>query len=149
MDKKIRNTIIGGVIISFIIVPAVTIFTLSIVNPKPTEVDTTPDRKITVSNRSNDELSAAIVDQQSSLVSDGQPIFAIVKVDKPQTSWYIVTIRGLEDTEASNPAKVLLQDNGSEIGLKVLLGPGTQFPSDVTQPLGIPDPVVEELNNGN
>jgi hypothetical protein len=147
MDKKTRTIIIVGCIVTFIIVPAVTIFILSKNNTKQQPKDTSKvdnSKKTQLPNRSNDELLKAIANNKSDELTDnGTPIFAIKSVSKPVTGWYVVTIRLLDDPQGTNPAKMLLQDTGS---LSVLLGPGTSFPSETTESIGVPDVVAQELN---
>lgn len=141
MDKKTRTTIIIGLIVTFLIVPLVTWFVLSQQNgdhSQPTQ--TQPEA------RSNEEITDAIIESNQGLSADNGPIFTISDVKIPQTGWYIVTIHTNDDPEGRNPAKVLLYDYGQNGGLRVMLGPGTSFPQDVTQPLGIPDAITRELN---
>jgi hypothetical protein len=139
MDKYTRKIIIIGSIITFIIVPIAATLLLSQLyrndSGEATEV---------VANRSNKELLTAITSANPDFIVDNTPTIIIVSVTKPQNSWYVVTIRDNSDTEGTNPAKILLHDDGKK--LKVLLGPGTEFPADVTAPLGIPSNVLKELN---
>lgn len=97
-------------------------------------------------NRSTNELTLAIAAQAAELAENGQPIFTIDSVKKPLASWYVVTMYLKDDPQKTNPAKILLQDHGSNGGLEVVLGPGTAFPSEETQAYDIPQPVAEELN---
>lgn len=141
MDKKTRTTIIIGLIVTFLIVPVATWFVLSQQNGdqiRPTQ--TQPEA------RSNEEITDAIIQSNQDLSTNDSPTFTISDVKTPQTGWYIVTIHTNDDPEGRNPAKVLLYDYGQNGGLRVMLGPGTSFPQDVTQPLGIPDAIAKELN---
>jgi hypothetical protein len=148
MDKKTRTIIIIGCIVTFVIVPAVTIFLLSKNNatkqqPKDmSKVDNSSKTKLP--DRSNDELLKIIADTKSDELTDnGKPIFGIKSVSQPAAGWYVVTIHLLDDPQGTNPAKMLVQDTGS---LAVLLGPGTSFPSETTESIGVPDVVAKELN---
>lgn len=145
MDRKTRTILIIGSIVTFVIVPAVTMFVVSYFSQKPQEQTTSVSTSST--DRSNDDFIAVITSKNSDLVSDNKPTFSIMDVVKPQNGWYIVTIRDSSDTNGTNPAKILFQDTGNtKPGLSILLGPGTSFPSDVTEPLGIPEAVLKELN---
>lgn len=141
MDKKTRTIIIIGLTVTFLIVPVVTWFVLSQQNSDQSQPPQTQPEE-----RSNDEITDAIIQSNQGLSTDDGPIFAISDVKIPQTGWYIVTIHTNDDPEGHNPAKVLLYDYGQNGGLRVMLGPGTSFPQDVTQPLGIPDAIARELN---
>lgn len=146
MDKKTRTIIIVGSIITFLIVPVVaTLIFSQATKPADDSADvTTPPLK----SRSNDELARAIAADQPDNLTDenGEPNFVISKVNNPQEGWYIATMHFKYDTEASNPAKTLLYDQGEGAGLKVIVGPGTSFPAEVTEPLGIPETIAKELN---
>jgi len=152
MDKKTRTIIIVGCIVTFLVIPAVTALILSRLYQKPQDqtqqAKTNPTQNSpTLPKRSNDELTSAITNKNPDLVSDGKPTFTLVNASNPLPGWYVVTIRDLSDVDGTNPAKLLIQDTGNnETGLNVLLGPGTAFPAEVTDPLGIPGPVVKELN---
>ncbi len=142
MDKKTRLVIIIGSIITFIIVPvAAGLLFSTLQRPKA------PTLQPILVERSSGEIKAAIIKSQPDLADNNTPIFSITKTSRPQPEWYIITIRNNDDPEGSNPAKVLLFDSGGTDGLNVLLGPGTSFPSDVTEPLKIPEPIVKELNS--
>ena len=149
MDKKTRAIIIVGCIITFIVVPAVTIYILSNNQAKQQPKDTSKtdnSKKTQLPNRSDSELAKAIADNKSDELTDnGTPIFAIKSVARPATGWYVVTIRLLDDPQGTNPAKMLLQDD-ADSGLTVLLGPGTSFPNETTESIGVPDVVAKELN---
>jgi hypothetical protein len=143
MDKKTRNLIIIGSIVTFIVVPVAATLLLSR-SQQPQDTDTAPPTSdvANLPNRSNDELAAAIKDQSDALA---EVPFVVVDVKKPQKGWYIVIIRNQDDPDGLNPAKVLLQDTTA--GLSVLLGPGTAFPAESTQSIGVPDDVARELNS--
>jgi hypothetical protein len=148
MDKKTRTIIIIGCIVTFVIVPAVTVFLLSNNTTKQqtkdtSKVDESPKKQLP--NRSDSELLKAIADNKSDELTDnGTPIFGIKSVARPIAGWYVVTIHLLDDPQGTNPAKMLLQDDGDN--LSVLLGPGTSFPSETTESIGVPDVVAKELN---
>ena len=147
MDKRTRLVIIIGCIVTFIIVPAVTLFILTKNDTNQraknaSKVDTSKQTQLP--NRSTEELTSAIANSESSLTEGGKPTFAISTVTKPTAGWYVVTIHLLNDPEGTNPAKMLVQDDGDR--LSVLLGPGTSFPTETTQSIGVPDVVAEELN---
>lgn len=143
MDKKTRNLIIIGSIITFVIVPIAAYLILNR-GSQPTSTDTTPATSdvANLPNRPNDELAAAIKKQSPDLA---EVPFVITDVKKPQKGWYIVIIRNQDDPDGLNPAKLLLQDTTA--GLSVLLGPGTEFPAESTQSIGVPDDVARELNS--
>ncbi len=141
MDKKTRTVIIIGSIITFIIVPIAAGLIFSALQHPQQNPTTQP-----LTNRSAEEIQTAIIQKNSDLSDNNKPTFAIAKTSNPQPGWYIITIRANDDPEGLNPAKLLLYDTGGKDGLKVLLGPGTSFTNDVTEPLGIPTSIVEELN---
>jgi len=98
-------------------------------------------------NRSNNELTLAIAAQAPELADNGQPVFVIDSVKKPLAGWYIVTMYQKDDPGKTNPARILLQDRGSNKGgLQVVMGPGTAFPDEETKAYGIPEPVAKELD---
>jgi hypothetical protein len=139
MDKKTHKIIIIGSIITFIIVPIAATLILSNIYQKDS------DKTITqLIDRTDKELLAAITSSRPELISGTSPTITIVSAKKPETGWYVVTIRQNDDIEGMNPATVVLQDDGKR--LNVLLGPGTEFPSEITSPLGIPINVLKELN---
>lgn len=143
MDKSNRTLVIIGIIVAFVVVPVATWLVLSQLNTTSEQ----PAQPQTLAERTDGEILDAIVQSNENLSSDGQATFAISKISKPQTGWYIATIHTKDDPEGRNSAKVLLYDYGQNGGLRVMLGPGTSFPKDVTQPLGIPDSIAEELNS--
>lgn len=140
MDKNTRLIIIIGSIVTFIIVPVVATLLLSNTSrPQDTEQDSTSITEL--KDRSNDELHKAIKEQSPELA---EVPFVIAKSTQPQKGWYVVTIRAEDDPEGQNPARLLLQDTNN--GLSLLLGPGTSFEENATDPVGVPDNVAEELN---
>ncbi len=140
MDKTTRNIIIAGSIITFIVIPIIATFILSRTNqPQDVEQDSTSVTEL--KDRSNDELHEAI-EAQSPELADFP--FVITKATQPQKGWYVVTIRAEDDPSGQNPARLLLQDTNN--GLSLLLGPGTSFDANATDPVGVPDNVAEELN---
>jgi hypothetical protein len=150
MDKKTRAIIIIGCIVTFIVVPAVTVFLLSKnqpAEPSKNAPNSDDSSNTKLPDRSNAELAKAIATQKTDLTDNGEPIFAIKAVARPITAWYIVTIHLIDDPEGNNPAKMLLHDSGDKSGgLRVLLGPGTSFPEESTETIGVPDVVARELN---
>lgn len=141
MQKKTRTIIIIGSIVVLIALIAGVSFAIYQTNQPTTTVE------VSLKDRTNDELSSAITTNRPELINSGKPTFVIVDVKKPQTGWYIVTVRDQADTEGTNPAKLLLHSlgNGSN-DLKVLIGPGTSFPNEDLQAWDVPGPVAEELN---
>lgn len=145
MNSKTRLTIIIGCIITFVVVPVVAVLIFSSLQPKP--VDNSRKDVSVLPDKSNQELLDAILLNNPELKSDQGPTIAIMNVAKPEKGWYVVTIRQIDDTAGDNPAKVLLFDSGvGSNSLRVLLGPGTDFPVETTRPLGIPQKVLTELN---
>jgi hypothetical protein len=141
MNSKKRNLIIIASIVIFVIAPIV----IYAVTRQTNQTTPQPDTSVSTA-RSNQEITSAIITDQPGLANNGQPIFAIQHVSRIEERWYIVTIRNNDDPEGLNAAKVLLRDQGKDQGLTMLLGPGTSFPSEVTQSLDLPGPVAEELN---
>lgn len=142
MDRKNRILIIIGLIVSFVVVPVITWLILSTIS------STSESPQSETVEKSEQDITNAIVQNNAQLSSDGEPTFIISDISIPQTKWYIVTIHTKDDPEGLNSAKILLYDYGADAGgLKVLLGPGTSFPSDITQPLGVPDSIAQELNS--
>jgi hypothetical protein len=145
MDKRTRTIVIIGCIVTFIIVPLGAIWIFSSLQPKTENV--TKEDVSTLPDKTDKELLDAMVSNDPTLVTGGKPNIAIINVVKPEKGWYIVNVRQLDDIDGENPAKVLLQDTGtSSHSLSTLLGPGTDFPEETTQSLGIPDSVMKELN---
>jgi hypothetical protein len=145
MDKRTRTIIIIGSIATFIIVPLAAIWIFSSLQPKVVTV--TKEDVSTLPDKTDKELLDAIVTNDPSLASDGKPNIAIISTIKPEKGWYVVNVRQIDDINGDNPAKVLLHDTGiGTQSLSTLLGPGTDFPEETTQSLGIPDSVMEELN---
>lgn len=143
MDTTTKRILIIGSIITFIIVPVAAYLILNRTNQQA-DTGTAPATS-DVANlpaRSDDELATAIKDQSDAL---SEVPFVVMQVKKPQKGWYVVIIRNQDDPDGQNPAKVLLQDTTA--GLSVLLGPGTAFPSESTQSIGVPDDVAKELNS--
>ena len=150
MDRKTLTIIIVGCIITFLIVPIATLLIVEHFSKQPASNNgnssqTSSNNNTIPSNRSNDEITAVIVAKHPELSSDNGPIFVIMNVTKPALGWYVVKVRMQDDAEGTNSARILLQDTPQK-GLQMLLGPGTSFPDDVTQPLGIPTVVSQELN---
>jgi hypothetical protein len=144
MDKKTRIIIIGSIVtFIFTLFIATFIFSHSHQNPSQSVVKSLP----MLPKRSDTELLNAITSSNPSFIQGTQPTIAIVSVAKPQIGWYVVTLRQTSDPTGGNPAKMLVHDLGSNTGLEVLLGPGTDFPSDVTNPLHLPPSVLSELNS--
>ena len=143
MDKKTRNLLIIGSIITFVVVPIAAYLLLNR-SSQPSDSGVTPPTSdvANLPDRSSDDLKKAIKDQSSEL---GEVDFVITNVKKPQKGWYVVTIHTVDDPEGLNPAKLLLQDTTA--GLNVLMGPGTDFPAEDTQAIGVPDNVAKELNS--
>lgn len=146
MDKKTRTLIIIGGIVTFVIVPVVATLIFSQAN-KPAD-DSADQISKPLAERSNEELTEAVAQAQPDNLTDenGNPNFVISDVKKPQAGWYIVKMHFKYDTEGLNPAKALLYDYGQDAGLKLMIGPGTSFTSEETEPLGIPDAITKELN---
>jgi hypothetical protein len=117
-------------------------FVLSNLNQKPKTV--TSENNM-LPNRSNSDLIAVVIKDVPSMGIDGKPTFVIGDTKKLHNVWYVLTIYTNEDTAKTNPGKILIHDSGNN-GLAVILGPGSSFPNDETQPLGIPDDVAAELN---
>lgn len=135
MDKNTRSLIIIGSILTFIIIPVSAWIILSQTNKTPK--GDAPSTAVTeLKDRSNDELLTAMKEQSGELKDIN---FTITTVKRPQKGWYVITIES-----DGNPGRMLLQDTNN--GLAVLLGPGTFFDTDATDPVGVPDAVVEELN---
>jgi hypothetical protein len=146
MDKKTRTTIIIGGILTFIIVPLVTAFIFSQMQPKPTPPVVKKDVSV-LPDKTDKELLDVITTTDPSLTSNGEPSIAIMSTAIPEKGWYVVTVRQIDDVDGENPAKILLHDSGAgSNSVSVLLGPGTDFPDETTQSLGIPDKVLAELN---
>jgi len=143
MDRSNRTLIIIGIIVAFIVVPVATWLVLSQLN----STDQQASQPQPLEERTNQEIVDAIMQSSPNLSNNGEPTFTISNVGKPQAGWYIATIHTNDDPEGRNPAKVLLYDYTQNGGLRVLLGPGTSFPTEVTQPLGIPESIAEELNS--
>jgi hypothetical protein len=143
MDRSNRTLIIIGIVVAFVVVPVATWIVLSQLNTTNEQ----PQQSQPLEERTNQEIVSAIVQSSPNLSNNGDATFAISNVAQPQSGWYIATIHTNDDPEGRNPAKVLLYDYAQNGGLKVLLGPGTSFPKDVTQPLGIPDSIAQELNS--
>lgn len=141
--KNTRLIIIIGCIVTFIIVPAIAYFALM---PK----DTSGGTNIAAQNlpdRSHADISTAITNKVPELMDDNsKPTFTITKVVRLEKVWYVVYLRTNDDTSNSNPFKALIYDNGSKEGLSVLLGPGSAFPEDETQQIGVPSSIAKELN---
>jgi hypothetical protein len=145
MDKTTRTLLIIGSIITFVIVPVAATLIFSALNqPAPSNDPQTTADLPSLPERSQEELADALAEQSPELIDgDGNRIFAIFDIQHPEPGWYIVKIRNLDDPDATNPAKVLVQDTGI---LLVLLGPGTTFPIESTRSIGVPDAIAEELN---
>lgn len=141
--KYTRLIIIIGCIITFIIVPAAAYFTFA---PKNTgSMQNIPAKDLP--NRSQSDISTAITNKMPELMdSDSKPTFTITKVERLEKVWYVVFLRTNDDVSNSNPFKALLYDNGSKEGLSVLLGPGTAFPENESQQIGVPSSIAKELN---
>lgn len=135
MDKNTRLIVITGSVLTFIIIPVVAWVMLSQSNQSASsETDSTAITEL--KDRSNEELLDAIKKQSGELADI---TFTVTEVTQPQKGWYVVTIES-----NGNPGRMLVQDTNN--GLAVLLGPGTYFDSNATDPVGVPDTVAEELN---
>lgn len=146
MDKRTRITIIVGSIITFIVVPIVAALIFSASQPKTEKI--VKEDVSTLPDKTDKELLDAMVANDPSLSTDGKPNIAIINVIKPEKGWYVVNIRQIDDVSGENPAKILLHDTGiGTQSLSTLLGPGTDFPQETTQSLGVPDSVMKELNS--
>jgi hypothetical protein len=145
MNKKTRIIIIIGSIVTFILVPLVASLIFSSLQPK--KEDLTKKDVSSLPDKTDKELLDAIAANDQSLTTDGKPNIAIINTVKPQKGWYIVSVRQIDDINGDNPAKILLHDTGiGTNSLSTILGPGTDFPQETTQSLGIPDSVVKALN---
>ena len=144
-NSKTRKLIIIGCIVSFLVVPILTVLILSRLH-KPAAEPAPASTVERLAPKSNGDLTAAIVHRIPSLKSGNDPIFVIVNAVTPQKNWYVITIRHKDDPSGNNLAKVLLKDCGGSLGLVALLGPDIQFNPTVMQANAIPDVVATEMN---
>jgi hypothetical protein len=102
------------------------------------------------SGPSDEAIDQAIKPQNGYLFkSDGSPRFDIVKVDSPQTGWYIASIK-LRDVETETNQVILHQDDPPDGPLTLVIGPGTAFPPpSYPTPDPLPSAVRHALLGGN
>ena len=142
MSRKRLILIIVAVLI-IIAGIAITVPYLIQKNSQPVEPAVAP-------TRTNQELIDAIVSSKPSFKND-KGVVTVAIIGQPErlnNNWYIVHLQYVLYPDA-DPTTVLLYDEGAAASaVKVVLGPGTDFPDDafVTITPAVPDIVKSEMN---
>lgn len=141
IDKKNAIIIVVGFIIAFIAIPSLAIFINN------SQKDDYEHKNVTQNTAKSETLGDDVL---RNLIKNNLPEESSVesininKKDVVDNEWYILTISTVESPE--NYANVLIR-NDNKSGGYIVAGPGTGFAEDDLKGLGIPDNIIEKLNN--